>query len=75
MNMKRIVKTPRFAMADIESMTVFKSFLKETHDLIILNTLTSLNALSTERPELLAVVKSSNRLTPTITASKMLKPS
>ena len=75
MNMNRIVKTPRLAIADIESITVFNSFLSETHDLIILNTLTSLKALSTERPELLAVVKSSNKLTPTMTASKMLKPS
>jgi hypothetical protein len=73
--MKRIVKTPRLAMADIESMTVFNSFLNDTHDLIILNTLTNLKALSTESPELLAVENNSNKLTPTITASKMLNPS
>lgn len=75
MNMKRMVNTPRLPMADIEAITVVNSFLSDTHDLIILNTLTNLKALNTERPELLAVEKSSYKLTITITASKMLNPS
>ena len=73
MNMKRIVKTPKLPIADIEFITVSKSFLRDTHDLMILKTLTSLKALNTERPELSALEKSSKTLTPTITASKMLK--
>jgi hypothetical protein len=71
--MKSIVRTPKLAMADIELITVYSNFLKDTHDLIILKTLTSLKALNTDNPELSAFENNSKRLTATMTPSKMLK--
>ena len=54
--MKRnsMVSTPKLVIAESDSNTVASSFLKDTHDLIILNTLISLKALNTESPELFA---------------------
>lgn len=54
MNKNRIVSTPKLVMAERDSRTVAKSFLRDTHDLIILKTLINLKALSTESPELFA---------------------
>ena len=49
MKRKRTIRTPRLVMAVRESSTVDNKILKESQDLMILNTLRSLNALSTER--------------------------
>ena len=74
-NKKRRVRTPKLVIEDRDSSTVERRILNELQDLMILNTLSSLNARSTDRPELSVVKNSSNKLTHTITPSKMLKPS
>lgn len=75
MNKKRRVRTPKFVIEESDSSTVERRILNELQDLMILNTLSSLNARSTDRPELSDWKNSSNKLMHTITPSKMLKPS
>lgn len=71
-----MVKKPKLVMADRLCNTVESRTLSEVQDLIILNILSSLKALSTDSPELLSLAyKSSNILSKTIMQSKTLKPS
>jgi hypothetical protein len=51
MNKKRMIKTPKLVIAVKESKTVESKILRESQDLIILKTLKSLNALSTDKLE------------------------
>jgi len=74
-NRKSPVRTAKFVIDDNDSSTVESRILSEVQDLIILKTLRSLKALSTESPEFSSAKKSSKRLTHTMTPSKMLKPS
>jgi len=74
-NKKRSVRTPKFVIDDSDSSTVESRILNELQDLMILNTLSSLNARSTDRPELSDAKNSSNKLMHTITPSKLLNPS
>ena len=45
------VKNPKLEMADIDCNTVVSRILRDVQDLMILNTLRSLNALNTESPD------------------------
>ena len=51
MNRNKIVSTPKLPIAERDFNTVYSKSLSDFHDLIILNTLVSLKALSTESPE------------------------
>jgi hypothetical protein len=51
MNKYNNVRNPRFEIAEIDWSTVVKRILRDVHDFIILKTLKSLKALSTESPD------------------------
>lgn len=64
----------RLVMAVSESSTVARSFLSEVQDLMILKILSNLNALRTDRLELLSALSNSTKLMMTMKQSKILKP-
>lgn len=75
MNKNSKVSTPKFEIEDNDANTVPSSYLNFFHDLIILNTLTNLKALKTDKPELSSDINNSSTLIITIIASNMLNPS
>lgn len=75
MNRYRMIRTPRLVIAVSESSTVERRILKLSQDLMILKILSSLKALSTERPPPSPGMDISTKLMITIKQSKMLNPS
>lgn len=71
----KIVRKPKFVIADNDSSTVIIKTLSDFHLLMILKILISLKALRTEKPELSACNVSSSRLMTTMMLSNTLKPS